>query len=94
MQLQDDHQSVEIESFEIPGIVGPRGKVGLRPIPGQWVSAALLLEGNRSLAEDYPVGTRFKVQATLMKRANGAEYLFSSWQWDVKIVERPDPSRS
>lgn len=90
MTLPDDHQPVEIESFEIAGYAGPRKKIGLRPLPGQKVPASLLLEGNKSLAEDYPVGTRFKVQATLMKRANGAEYLFSSWQWDVKIVGRPD----
>jgi hypothetical protein len=25
-----------------------------------------------------------------MKRANGAEYLFSSWQWDVKIIATPE----
>jgi hypothetical protein len=90
MMLPDDHQPVEIESFEILGHPGSRGKIGLRPIPGQKVPASLLLEGNKSLAEDYPVGTRFRVQATLMKRANGAEYLFSSWQWDVKVVSTPD----
>lgn len=90
MPLPDDFQPVEIESFELPGTAGPGRIIGLRPVPGQKVPASLLLEGNRSLAQDYPVGTRFRVQATLMKRANGAEYLFSSWQWDVKVLERRD----
>lgn len=88
--LPDDHRSVEIESFELPGSAGPYARIGLRPVAGQKFPASLLLEGNKSLTEDYPVGTRFRVQAALMKRAGGAEYLFSSWQWDVKIVERPD----
>ena len=85
-----DHQSVEIESFEIAGGAAPRGRIGLRPVAGQKFPPNLLIEGNKSLVEDYAVGTRFKVQATPMKRANGAEYLFSSWQWDVKIVTKPD----
>jgi hypothetical protein len=92
MTPPDDHQSVEVESFEFPGKTGPVGKIGLRPVSGQKFPASLLIEGNKSLAEDYPVGTRFKVQASLMKRPSGAEYLFSSWQWDVKIVAMPDPA--
>ena len=92
MMLPDNHQPIEIESFEIPGGVGPGGKVGLRPVRGQKFPANLLLEGNKSLAADYPVGTRFKVQATLMKRPNGSAYLFSSWQWDVQTLAKPDPA--
>jgi hypothetical protein len=92
MTPPDDHQSVEIESFELPGGTRPGGRVGLRPVSGQKFPDSLLLEGNKSLVEDYPVGTRFKVQASLMKRPNGAEYLFSSWQWDVKIIATPDPA--
>jgi hypothetical protein len=89
MTPPNDHQAVEIESFEIPGTLK---RIGLRPVSGQKFPDSLLIEGNKSLAEDYPVGTRFKVQATLMKRASGAEYLFSSWQWDVKILALPDPA--
>jgi hypothetical protein len=90
MMLPDDHQSVEIESFEMPGGTGLVGKVGLRPVRGQKFPASLLLEGNKSLVEDYAVGTRFKVQAKLMKRTNGSQYLFTSWQWDVKTLGTPD----
>lgn len=89
MTLQDNLTSVEVESFDIPG-ANRDMKVGLRPVRGQKFPSHLLLEGNKSLVVDYPVGTRFKVQAALMKRVDGAEYLFSSWQWDVKIISRPD----
>ena len=97
MTPPENHQQVEIESFEIPGATGAagtgsHGKVGLRPVRGQKFPASLLLEGNKSLVQDYPVGTRFKVQAALMNRPNGAQYLFTSWQWDVKILETPDPA--
>lgn len=92
MMLPDNPQPVEIESFDMPGSGGSRGMVGLRPVLGQRFPASLRLEGNKSLVADYPVGTRFRVQAKLMKRANGAEYLFTSWQWDVQTLEKPDPA--
>ena len=91
MTLPQDFSPVEIESFQGPDGAGVQGKVCLRPVAGQKFPTSLLLEGNKSLAQDYPVGTRFKVQATLMKRPTGGQYLFSSWQWDTKVVSLPDP---
>jgi hypothetical protein len=91
MTLPDSHELVEVESFQIPS-AGPSGKVYLRPVRGQKFPASLLIEGNKSLAVDYPIGTRFKVQAALMDRATGGKYLFSSWQWDVKVLTEPEPT--
>lgn len=79
-----NHQSIQVESFE------REGKVLLRPIDGQSFPPTLLLEGNKSLVNDYPVGTRFKVQVTLMQRSTGARFLYSSWQWDAQVLWRPD----
>jgi hypothetical protein len=89
MALPDDHQTIEAESFE--DTKAPhRGKVFLRPASDQKFPTDLLLEGNRSLVQDYPVGTRFKVQVSLMKRPNGDPYLFTSWQWDAQVLSQPD----
>jgi hypothetical protein len=77
---------VKIESFEIRGAAGERAKVSLRPLRGQKFAASLIVEGNKSLIEDYPIGTRFRVQAALMRRPSGAQYLFTSWQWDVQTL--------
>ncbi len=82
-------QALEIESFEGPHAQGLRGPVHLRPVAGQRFSPNLLVEGNKSLVQDYPVGSRFKVQVALTDRPGGGQYLFSSWQWDV-IVRAPD----
>lgn len=85
-----EHQSIEIESFQAEK-AGVLGKVQLRPLRGQKFPANLLIEGNKSLIEDYPVGTQFKVQVALMKReTGGGQYLFSSWQWDSQVLRRPD----
>ena len=75
-------QPVEIESFE-----GRQagGGVRLRPIAGQAYPPSMLVEGNKSLVEDYPVGSRFRVQATLTDRPTGGQFLHTSWQWDVVV---------
>ena len=79
-----DHQSIEIESFSADGAVL------LRPVADQKFPTRLRVEGNKSLVTDYPVGTRFKAQVSLMRRDPGGQYLHSSWQWDVKVLSQPD----
>jgi hypothetical protein len=91
MVLPDDHVAIEVETYQKAGPGGP-GKVLVRPVPGQKFPVSLLVEGNKSLAVDYAVGTRFRVQATLLDRAGGGQFLFSSWQWDVKVLTEPERS--
>jgi hypothetical protein len=91
MALPDDHRTIEVESFEDKDRAAHRGKVCVRPVKDQQFPTNLLVEGNRSLVKDYPVGTRFKVQASLMKRPDGEAYLFSSWQWDAQVLSQPEP---
>jgi hypothetical protein len=87
MALPDDHEAIEVESYQ------KAGKVQVRPVAGQKFPASLQVEGNKSLVEDYAVGTRFKVQVSKMARpTGGGEFLFSSWQWDVKVLSQPEPS--
>jgi hypothetical protein len=87
MVLPDDHEAIEVESFQ------KAGKIAVRPVAGQKFPVSLLVEGNKSLVADYAVGTRFKVQVSQQDREGGAgQFLFSSWQWDVKVLTEREPS--
>jgi hypothetical protein len=88
MKLPNDHQMIEAESF-LAEKGAQKGQVALRPAKGQKFPSTLLLEGNKTLVRDYPVGTRFKVQVSLAKRPTGEDYLFSSWQWDARVLSQP-----
>ncbi|MEP7210530.1 MAG: hypothetical protein ABI740_06810, partial [Alphaproteobacteria bacterium] len=78
-----DSQSIEIESFEAKRRGGGTSPVQLRPVAGQRFATDLLVEGSKSLTQDYPVGTRFKVQVALTDRPDGGgQFLYTSWQWD------------
>ena len=85
-----ESQAVDIESFQDTDKSGAYSKIALRPVQGAKFSSTLRLEGNKSLVEDYPVGTRFRVQAALATRPTGGQYLYTSWQWDSKVLWRPD----
>ena len=89
LRTQDILHTIVVESVysEPPsGRTGAYDRLKLRPAPGQKFPPSLFVEGNKSLVRDYPVGTRFKIQVKLMKRPSGAEYLFSSWQWDAPLL--------
>lgn len=88
MRPSVDHQSIEIESFQDAERHG--GKILLRPVRDQKFPSSLRVEGNKSLVSDYPVGTRFKVQVALTNRPTGGEFLYSHWQWDMRVLSRPD----
>jgi hypothetical protein len=83
MKLPNDHQTIEAESFAVEK-GAQKGQVALRPAKGQKFPQTLLLEGNKALLQDYPVGTRFKLQ-----RPGGEDYLFTSWQWDARVLSQP-----
>lgn len=46
------------------------------------------VECAKRLTKDYPVGTKFRIKAKLTDREGGGQYLYSSWQWAVDVLER------
>ncbi len=86
-----NHRSIEAESYIAPPKAGAAGRIQLRPVAGQPLPRSLAIEGNKSLVNDYPPGTRFKIQVALTDRpGRGGQYLFTSWQWDVIVLALPE----
>lgn len=52
------------------------GKPRIRPMAGQAFAPSLAVQCSRSLADDYPVGTRFLVSAKLTDRLGGTPFLY------------------
>ncbi|WP_174847507.1 hypothetical protein [Yersinia artesiana] len=78
----EPYRSIIVESYLEQNLSGKRGKVHIRPIPGQWADVTLQVECAKRLSKDYPVGTQFKIQAKLTDRDDGGEYLYSSFRWE------------
>jgi hypothetical protein len=80
---------VIVESYVPASTSGKHGRVHLRPIAGQPFDSSLAVECSKSLATDYPVGTRFRLRAKLTDREGSGQFLYSSWRWRVEVVSKP-----
>ena len=86
MAQDNPYEYVIVESFVPEQTSGLRGKVHIRPAPGGKYPADLHVECSKKLSKDFPVGTRFKLWAKLTDRADGGEYLYSSFRWKFEVL--------
>jgi hypothetical protein len=81
------YEIVLVESY-IPGEQsGRHGKVHIRPVAGGKYPSTLAVECSKKLSRDYPVGTKFMLQAKITDREGGGEYLYSSYRWEYEVVK-------
>ncbi|GAA3715771.1 hypothetical protein GCM10022268_25460 [Sphingomonas cynarae] len=90
MAKDTDYETLVVESFLPSRTSGLHGKVHVRPVEGQGHPTTLKVECAKPLSEEYPVGTRFLIRAKLTDRADGGEYLYSSWRWPVEVISQPN----
>jgi hypothetical protein len=81
------YEMVLVESYIPNEKSGKHGKVHIRPALGSGYSADLQVECSKALSRDFPVGTKFRLQAKLTDRKCGGEYLYSSFRWKFEVVE-------
>jgi len=60
-------------------------KIRVRPLPGQWADVGLKVECSKSMRENYPVGTRFKIFAKLIDR-QGTPLIYSHYDSPYSVV--------
>ena len=77
---------IVVESFYPDNTSGRHGKVNMRPVAGQPLfSQHLFVECSRTLVENYPVGTKFRIKAKL-NSMQGIPFIYSYFGWDYEII--------
>jgi hypothetical protein len=84
-KLNEPYRSIVVESYRESGS-GLHGGVHIRPIPAEGFSPGIRVECAKQLSRDYPVGTKFRIQAKLTDRENGGEFLYSYFRWKVEVL--------
>lgn len=76
---------VRVESYRAQHTGGMHGDIHVRPVAGQGYATTLNVRCPREMKRNYPVGTRFWIQARLTEREGGTEFLSThhSWPWEV-----------
>jgi len=80
------YEEVIVESYIPDNTSGKHGKVHIRPVAGGKYSQLLQVQCSKSLSRDFPVGTKFLLQAKLTDREDGGEYLYSSYRWKYEVI--------
>ena len=80
------YEEVLVESYLPANTSGKHGKVHIRPVAGYKYPVTLQVQCSKKLSNDYPVGTKFILQAKLTDREGGGEYLYSSFRWKYEVI--------
>jgi len=81
------YETVMVESFIPNNTSGKHGKIHIRPVSGYKYPTSLQVECSKKLSHDYPIGTKFMLQAKLTNREGGGEYLYSSYRWGFEVIK-------
>lgn len=87
MAQSNSYEMVLVESFIPENSSGTHGLVHIRPVSGGKYPPTLHVQCSKKLSKDYPVGTKFMLQAKLTDREGGGEFLYSSYRWKYDVVE-------
>lgn len=77
-----------VESYKPNSTAGLHGEVHIRPLPGQGYNEKLHVACSKTLSENYPVGTKFriKINAELSQREGDGDYIYSHSAWKHEVV--------
>lgn len=87
MAKDNSYEKVLVESYMPSCTSGKHGKVHIRPVTGHKYPKTLQVECSKKLSNDYPVGTKFLLNAKLTDRDGGGEYLYSYQGWKVEVIK-------
>jgi hypothetical protein len=84
----NNYETVLVESFFAKNTSGRHGKIHIRPVAGHKYPVDLQVACSKNLSDpkQFPVGTKFLLQAKLTDRESGGEYLYSHPRWTFEIV--------
>jgi hypothetical protein len=65
---------------------GSSSKVRCRPIAGQGLPTDMFVECSKKMRMAHPVGTLFEIQAKVTDREGGNHFVYTSSQWEYRVV--------
>jgi hypothetical protein len=86
------YRRVAIETYRNFGEPSSK-RIRARPLPGQGYPPSMHVECSSKMRTGHPVGTVFVVQAQVIDRQGGTEFLYTSWQWGYEVIEREKAER-
>lgn len=87
MPKNNDYVNIMVESFKPASTSGRHGEVHIRPAAGQLFPQTMVVECSRTLKNDYPVGTKFRINVKLTDKEGGTPFLYSYFGWSFEVLK-------
>lgn len=84
MPTRSNYESIVVESFRP---AGTHGEVRIRPAAGQIFPQTLFVSCSQTLTNDYPVGTKFRIQVRPLEKNGDSLFLYSYFGWPFEVVK-------
>jgi hypothetical protein len=87
MKIMNEYTIIEVESFVPNNLTGKRGLVHIRPLPNQEpFETKMFVECNKTLSNDYPIGTRFRIKVKITQKQGGTKFIYSHYLWKFEVL--------
>ena len=83
------YRHVAVESFRNPGEPSS-ASIRARPLPGQGFDQDMRVECSSKMRNNHPVGTIFIIQAQVIDKDGGTQFLYTHYNWPYSVVSRSE----
>lgn len=84
---KEEYSYIIVESYRPKVNRGFHGEIHIKPIAGQEpYTEAMHVRCSKSLSEDYPVGTKFKIKAKITNKEGGTPFAHSHYSWQFEVL--------
>lgn len=85
---KEDYQYILVESFIPDDLNGKHGEIHIRPLPNQEpYKREYMVECNKALSYDHPLGTQFRIKAKITNREGGKTFIYSHYTWPYEVLK-------
>ena len=81
------YRKVAIETFRNPGEPSS-ASIRARPLAGQGFSTSMRVECSSTMRKNYPVGSVFIVEAQIIDKEGGSQFLYTHYNWPFEVIDR------
>ncbi len=83
-----EYDFIIVESFIPKKTSGRHGNIHIKPVEGQDpYNSEMFVQCSKELANNYPVGTRFRIKAKITRREGGTPFIYSSYNWTYEVLK-------
>jgi len=83
-KVNEPYEYLIVESYRPEKTSGLHGAVHIRPAKKEKYPQSIHVECSKTLSNNYPVGTKFKLKVKLTDRKGGGKYLYSYYKWSFE----------